>query len=189
MAEPWISWGFVGLVAADLLAFFTTKFWRERIYALFVGTHVVCVILLLGSVRHTFRVCIMAVLYTWTVTVHTACIRCSSQRMLQIAAHKPSTIPYIGAAVAFYAFDRVARVLKTRYTVARLRAIPELNTTHIEIPSLNAGWRAGQHVRLTVMSRGMGLLGCTETHPFTIASATKVRRRLHWHSYPTSYRF
>lgn len=48
---PFIAWGFVGLLASDLLVFFTTSYWRERIYALFVGTHVVCVILLLGSVR------------------------------------------------------------------------------------------------------------------------------------------
>lgn len=106
--------------------------------------------------------------------------RCSVAELIilgKIAAHEPSTIPYIGAAVAFYAFDRVARVLKTRYTVAHLRAIPELNTTRIEIPGLNAGWRAGQHVRITVLSRGMGWLGCTETHPFTIASATKVSQK------------
>ena len=35
---------------------------------------------------------------------------------------------------------------------------------------MNAGWRAGQHVRLRVLSRGMGWVGWAESHPFTIAS-------------------
>jgi len=48
--------------------------------------------------------------------------------------------------------------------------VAELESTRIEIPSLNSGWRAGQHVRLRVLSLGMGWWGWTETHPFTIAN-------------------
>lgn len=43
--------------------------------------------------------------------------------------------------------------------------------TRIECANITAGWRAGQHVRLRVLSMGMGLLGCAEVHPFTIASS------------------
>ena len=39
---------------------------------------------------------------------------------------------------------------------------------------INAGWRAGQHVRLRVLSTAMGLLGMTEVHPFTIASVSRT---------------
>jgi len=45
-----------------------------------------------------------------------------------------------------------------------------LGMTRIEVPRLNAGWRPGQHVRLRVISSGMGILGWSEVHPFTIAS-------------------
>lgn len=45
--------------------------------------------------------------------------------------------------------------------------------TRVEVPSLNAGWRAGQHVRLRVLSSSMGWLGWSEVHPFTIANTTR----------------
>jgi ferric-chelate reductase len=54
---------------------------------------------------------------------------------------------------------------------ARIQPLPELNTTRLEIPRLNNGWRAGQHVRLRVLSIGMGWGGWAEAHPFTIATA------------------
>lgn len=44
--------------------------------------------------------------------------------------------------------------------------------TRIEIPTLNAGWRAGQHVRLRVLTTSMSLGGWLEVHPFTIASVS-----------------
>lgn len=36
--------------------------------------------------------------------------------------------------------------------------------------NINAGWRAGQHVRVRILSTGIGWFGWTEMHPFTIAS-------------------
>ena len=63
---------------------------------------------------------------------------------------------------------------KTRVATAHLRALPELGITRLEIPTLNAGWRAGQHVRLRVLSMAMGWTGCLEVHPFTIASVSKT---------------
>jgi ferric-chelate reductase len=62
------------------------------------------------------------------------------------------------------------RILKSRISEATLRPMPDLGLTRVEIPRLNAGWRAGQHVRIRVISSGMGLLGWSEIHPFTIAS-------------------
>ncbi|TFK47318.1 hypothetical protein OE88DRAFT_1738613 [Heliocybe sulcata] len=87
--------------------------------------------------------------------------------------HMPSTIPYVLAAVAFYGLDLLVRLLKTRICTARIRPIPELALTRVEVRPLNAGWRAGQHVRLRVLSLWMGWWAWTEVHPFTIASVSR----------------
>lgn len=79
--------------------------------------------------------------------------------------------PYILACVALYTFDHCARVLKSRVHTALLRPLNELATTRIEIRGVNAGWRAGQHVRIRVLSSAMGWWGMTEAHPFTVANA------------------
>jgi len=84
--------------------------------------------------------------------------------------HMPSTLPWVVFAAVIYGFDHLIRLLKTRICNATLRPIAELGITRIEIPHLNAGWRPGQHVRLRILSTGVGILGWTEIHPFTIAS-------------------
>ncbi|KAK0199831.1 ferric reductase like transmembrane component-domain-containing protein [Desarmillaria ectypa] len=86
--------------------------------------------------------------------------------------HKDADKPYVWAAIGLYSFDFLLRCIKTRIQTAIVRPIPELGLTRLEIPGINAGWRAGQHVRLRVMSSGMGVLGWAEVHPFTIASAS-----------------
>ncbi|KAK0235195.1 ferric reductase like transmembrane component-domain-containing protein [Armillaria nabsnona] len=86
--------------------------------------------------------------------------------------HKEADKPYVLAAIGLYSFDFLLRCIKTRIQTAIVRPIPELGLTRLEIPGINAGWRAGQHVRLRVMSSGMGILGWAEVHPFTIASAS-----------------
>lgn len=86
--------------------------------------------------------------------------------------HMPKTIPWVIAAAGIYGLDHLLRMFKTRISTATLRPIPELGMTRIEIPHLNAGWRAGQHVRLRILSGSLGILGWSEVHPFTIASAT-----------------
>lgn len=88
--------------------------------------------------------------------------------------HSEHSVPYILVAVAAYGLDRVLRLVKTRITVARLSTIDELGMTRIEVSSVNAGWRAGQHVRIRVLSRAMGWFGWLETHPFSIVSVSKV---------------
>lgn len=84
--------------------------------------------------------------------------------------HKPVTIPYVFAAIIIYSVDHAARLIKGRITTARIRPISELSITRVEIPGINAGWRAGQHVRLRVFSTKMGVVGWSEAHPFTVAN-------------------
>lgn len=89
--------------------------------------------------------------------------------------HAHKAWPYVFTGVGLYGLDRVLRIVKTRIATAHLHTIPELDMVRIEIPRLNAGWHAGQHLRLKVFSHRMGLLGWTEPHPFTIASVSEVR--------------
>ncbi|KAF7369057.1 Iron reductase [Mycena venus] len=84
--------------------------------------------------------------------------------------HKPQLHAYIYVALAFYGLDHLLRLVKTRMYNAIVRPLPDMGVTRIEVPQLNAGWRAGQHVRLRVLSSALGLTGWTESHPFTIAS-------------------
>jgi len=86
--------------------------------------------------------------------------------------HMPPTLPWVLAAAGIYALDYLIRVFKTRIATATLRPIPELGVTRIEVPHLNAGWRPGQHVRLRVLTTGLGILGWAEVHPFTIANVS-----------------
>jgi ferric-chelate reductase len=65
------------------------------------------------------------------------------------------------------------RILKSRITTAVLLPIPQLDSTRVEIPKYNTGWRAGQYIRLRVLSMGMGWFGWAEVHPFTIASVSR----------------
>ncbi|KAG6828794.1 hypothetical protein H0H92_006733 [Tricholoma furcatifolium] len=84
--------------------------------------------------------------------------------------HQPSTMPWMAACFGLYGLDYVFRVLKTRISTATIRPLTEMNSTRVEIPNINGGWRAGQHIRLRVLSFGVGWFGWTEVHPFTIAS-------------------
>ncbi|KAJ8584438.1 hypothetical protein M405DRAFT_826813 [Rhizopogon salebrosus TDB-379] len=86
--------------------------------------------------------------------------------------HDPSCVPYVITAIVVYAIDHIARIVKTHITTARLHPLPELGITRVEVPSLNAGWCAGQHVRIRVLSSSMGWWGWSEVHPFTIANTT-----------------
>jgi ferric-chelate reductase len=72
----------------------------------------------------------------------------------QTYMHAPTTLPYILIATGLFVFDRLARLFRTRYTKAWLTGEHALNggTTLVHVPSLGAGWRAGQHVRLRVVS-------------------------------------
>ncbi|KAJ7768301.1 hypothetical protein B0H16DRAFT_1716319 [Mycena metata] len=86
--------------------------------------------------------------------------------------HRASTHPYIYVALGFYGLDHLLRIAKSRMHNAIIRPLPDMGVTRIEVPQINAGWRAGQHVRLRVLSGALGLTGWTESHPFTIASVS-----------------
>ena len=86
--------------------------------------------------------------------------------------HRPVTLPYIVASATIYLLDCLLRLAKSRITFAYIQPLPEFDITRVEIPSINGGWRAGQHIRLRVLTFQMGWLAWTETHPFTIANAS-----------------
>ncbi|KAH9915471.1 iron reductase [Epithele typhae] len=90
-----------------------------------------------------------------------------------VCNHYPVCIPYVLIAAIAYGVDRLWRLVKSRVVMARLRPLSELGMTRVEIPGINAGWRSGQHVRLRVLSLGMGWRSWAESHPFTIASVSR----------------
>jgi ferric-chelate reductase len=80
--------------------------------------------------------------------------------------------------VGLYAFDHLVRVVRTRHTTGWLTAGRALNrgTTLVHVPSLRAGWRAGQHVRVRVVSGGwlawLATWFLCRARPFTIAAGS-----------------
>ncbi|KAJ6477172.1 hypothetical protein C8R47DRAFT_985102 [Mycena vitilis] len=84
--------------------------------------------------------------------------------------HYPQLIPYLFATGAIFGLDKLMRLAKTRISTATIRPLPELGMTRIEIPYINKGWRAGQHVRIQILSSAVGIMGWAQAHPFTIAS-------------------
>ena len=92
----------------------------------------------------------------------------------QIYKHYPQALPFIIALLVPYGLDYAFRFFKSRFVTATIRPMPSLSSTRIEVPSLNSGWRAGQHVRIRIFSSSLGWLGWTESHPFTIASAPVI---------------
>ncbi|CAE6503102.1 unnamed protein product [Rhizoctonia solani] len=92
--------------------------------------------------------------------------------MIGMWKHQPEVAPpYVAACIALYATDQVVRLAKSRLRKAILTPVPELGSTHIYVPRLDKGWVAGQHVRIRVLSFGVGLFGWAECHPFTIANS------------------
>ncbi|KAJ6466914.1 hypothetical protein C8R45DRAFT_838725 [Mycena sanguinolenta] len=92
--------------------------------------------------------------------------------------HYPAILPYLYATFAIYGFDKLMRIAKTRVQMATIRPLPQLGMTRIEIPNLNKGWRAGQHVRVQVLSSAVGAMGWAQVHPFTIASESNGKEGL-----------
>ena len=96
----------------------------------------------------------------------------------QTYRHAGASLPYVLTAVGLYVFDHLARIARTRYTTGWLTAEHALNggTTLVNIPSLRAGWRAGQHVRVRVVSNAWFGWWATwffcRARPFTIATGS-----------------
>jgi len=104
-------------------------------------------------------------------------VTCVIMALFAIHKHCPFVLPYIIAAVVLYGFDHIARLARTRYTTAWLTAENTLNggTTLVSIPSLDAGWRGGQHVRIRVIGDSwFGWLTwfVGRARPFTIATGS-----------------
>ena len=53
MTHSFTRWGTVGLVAIDVMAFFSTSFWRRKAYNVFLASHIVCFSILLPAVRNS----------------------------------------------------------------------------------------------------------------------------------------
>ncbi|CAE6424987.1 unnamed protein product [Rhizoctonia solani] len=93
--------------------------------------------------------------------------------MIGMWKHQPEVAPpYVATCIALYAADQAVRLAKTRLRKAILTPVPELGSTHVYVPRLDKGWVAGQHVRIRVLSFGVGLFGWAECHPFTIANSS-----------------
>ena len=96
----------------------------------------------------------------------------------QTYRHARASLPYVLTAVGLYVFDHLARIARTRYTAGWMTAEHALNggTTLVHVPSLRAGWRAGQHVRIRVVSNAWFGWWATwffcRARPFTIAAGS-----------------
>lgn len=138
LAIPKFFWGFVFLIAMDVMFFFSIEYFRRKTYQLFFWSHTIGTIAMIpGGILHY-----------------------------------PVIRPYMITCAVLYGVDRLLRAFKSSITTATLTNLPKMDMAYIEVPTIKSGWRAGQHVRLRVLSSGMGLFGWTESHPFTIASAS-----------------
>ena len=150
-------WGLVALCAMDLLFLSSLSFVRKRVYSLFVTIHTACVMTILYAVRRFF-------LFALTLIGS------------QTYRHRSACVPFVLAAVVLYAIDHLVRIVRTRHTTGWLTAEHALNrgTTLVLVPSLRAGWRAGQHVRVRIASDGWLVWLATwflgRARPFTIAA-------------------
>ncbi|TEB36637.1 hypothetical protein FA13DRAFT_1762022 [Coprinellus micaceus] len=138
LAIPKFFWGFVFLIAMDVMFVFSIEYFRRKTYQLFFWSHTIGTIAMIpGGILHY-----------------------------------PVIRPYMITCAVLYGVDRLLRAFKSSITTATLTNLPKMDMAYIEVPTIKSGWRAGQHVRLRVLSSGMGLFGWTESHPFTIASAS-----------------
>jgi ferric-chelate reductase len=79
------------------------------------------------------------------------------------------------ACALIYAFDLALRVLKSRVCSATVTSPDDASgIVLINIPGLGSGWRAGQHVRVRILSRSLGGVRWAEAHPLTIAGPPRA---------------
>ncbi|KAH8093109.1 iron reductase [Cristinia sonorae] len=83
-----------------------------------------------------------------------------------ICYHTIYAAPWIYPPLAFYGLDLAMRLLRYRIKDASLVPVDQ-NMTLIHIHDCDAGWTAGQHVRLRVFFDGR----ISESHPLTIVNA------------------
>ena len=83
---------------------------------------------------------------------------------ITVCYHTTYAAPWIFPPLAFYAFDLVMRQFRYRIKDAYLIRVDNQMTV-IHIPNADAGFRAGQHLRLRVFFDGRGVF---EAHPLSI---------------------
>ena len=147
-------WGLVTLTCLDVIFVFSRSIVRERAYNIFRMTHVVGYLIIIPAVS-VFTHAISFELIIWH----------------QLYLHHSPALPFIIAVSIVYLLDRILCLLKTRLVTATISPLSTFSATRIVIPSLNHGWRAGQHVRIRVLSTSLGWFRWIQSHPFTIASA------------------
>ncbi|EIW68440.1 hypothetical protein TREMEDRAFT_74287 [Tremella mesenterica DSM 1558] len=89
--------------------------------------------------------------------------------LVGLGFHVDQAKPYCIAGASIYLTSLFVSLIKTRYTIATFVPHPQSGFTHINIPSIGSGWRAGQHVRIRIPS--LPYPHNLESHPFSIASA------------------
>lgn len=154
---PFLIWGIVSLIGIELLYVFSIPFLRQRFYPLFLTSHIVGLALFLVGV---------SVLMSLLQPV-------ISDMLSKAAMHFESAVKYVLLGVVVYGVDHFMRIVKTRVTKARVRALPELGITEVELPTVTTGWRAGQHVRIRFLTTELGITSWSIAHPFTIANASE----------------
>ncbi|KAI5117123.1 hypothetical protein M0805_007970 [Coniferiporia weirii] len=92
--------------------------------------------------------------------------------LASLCHHKAGCVNWVLIAGGIYVLDHLVRLVKSRVCTARISTVPELGVTRVELPTIRKGWRAGQHVRLRVLSMEMGGIGWSVAHPFTIANVS-----------------
>ncbi len=92
--------------------------------------------------------------------------------LIGLALHVKVAVPWVIASFVLFGLEQLLRVSKMRVAEAELTPFLGAKTTLIKVDGLREGWRAGQHVILTVPSL-VSKIGphALEGHPFTIASA------------------
>lgn len=157
LRTPYITWGLIALVWLDIMLLMSLAFWRQKQHLVFMTYHIASRI---PSMPYPANAPPQLGFVIVLVALHN---------------HAAALGKYVLVAGLIYAADRTLRLLRTRVATATLRPLPELGATRIEVRGVNAGWRPGQHVRLRVLTRGMGPFAWAEAHPFTIQSARAHR--------------
>ena len=74
--------------------------------------------------------------------------------------------------MAILTFSLLFRALTSRLQIAYLTPLSNSKSAVVHLPNIRSGWIPGQHVRIRVLTGGMGW-GAMECHPFTLASAAE----------------
>lgn len=157
MTGPMAVTGSIALGGVSFLAIGSLPAVRNRMWTVFSCSHWVGFGVAMGAVRAPYVLDYVAQL-NW---------------ITQTAYHVPETLLWCLVSSGIYGLDLLLRIVQSHYVTATVYYVPELKATRVVVPELRSGWRAGQHVRMTVLSSAMGVTQTLETHPFTIASTSE----------------